>query len=153
MPGAARLGADLHDALVAARRLYHQPSLADIVRARFFHIDMFAGLSGEDGGRCVPVIRSGDEHRVHTFYLQYFPYVPNLLRFDAGDGLDHVCGVGLVVGIGIAHERDLDVLAFVEIPDVISPHAARANDTQRHLVIGAGGPQAAGQVDGGHGAD
>ena len=114
---------------------------------------MFAGLSGEDGGRCVPVIRRGDEHCVHTVDLQHFAQVAQLLRFDASAGLDHVCGVGLVVGIGIAHERDMDVLAFDEIPDVISPHAARANDTQRHLVIGAGGPQAAGQVNGGQGAD
>ncbi len=153
MLGAARLGADLHDTPVAPCRLDHQPPLSDIVRARLFHIDVLAGLGGEDGGRCVPMVRRGDEHGVHTVDLQHFAQVAQLLRFGAGAGLDHVCGVGLVVGIGIADKRDLDVLTLVEIPDVISPHAARADDAQRHLVIGAGGPQAAGQVDGGQGAD
>jgi len=101
----------------------------------------------------MPVIRRGYENGVHTFSLQYCPEVAHLLRFDAGTGLNQLRGVDLMVGIRIADKRDLDVLALIEIPDVISPHTARADDAQRHLVIGAGGPQAAGQVNSGQGAD
>ena len=143
MLGAARLGAHLHDTLVTPCSLDHQPPLADVVRARLLHVDMFAGFGGEDGGRCVPVIRRGYENGVHTFSLQYFPEVAHLLRFDAGAGLDQIRGVDLMVGIRIADKRDFDVLALIEIPDVIAPHAARADDAQRHLVIRAGGLQAA----------
>ena len=123
------------------------------MRARLFHVDMFTGLGGEDSGRGVPMIRRGDKHRFHTVELEHFAKVTQLLRFDAGVGLDHVCGVGAVVGIRIADKRDLGVLALNKIPDVAAPHAAGADDAQRHLVIGAGGPQAAGQVNGGQRAD
>ena len=114
---------------------------------------MLAGFGGEDGGRGVPMVWRGDEHCVYTVDLEHFAKVAQLLRFDASAGLDHVCGVGAVVGIRIADKRDLGVLAPDEIPDVAAPHAARADDAQRHLVIGAGGPQAAGQVNGGQRAD
>src|SRR5262249_29037586 len=65
--GAAPLRADLHHALVFAGRLDHAPALNQVVGDGLFDVDVFAGLTGPDGGQGVPVIGRGDGQRCHVF--------------------------------------------------------------------------------------
>ena len=61
---AAPLRADLHDALVLARRRDHRLALDDIDADRLLHLDVGAGLDGGDHRQRVPVVRRVDEDDV-----------------------------------------------------------------------------------------
>ena len=118
------------------RRFDHQAALADVVRARFLDVGVFTGGTGQDGGRGVPVVRRGDEHRVHGLGVEDRAHVLADLRRLAGALLDGLgCG-RRPVGIGVADVRDEHVLVAQELADVVVAHAAGADDTNVDAVIG-----------------
>src|SRR5262245_58913699 len=62
--GAAALRPHLEALPRAARRLHHQPPLADIVARWLLDVDVLPRLEGEDRRRSVPVVGGGDEDRI-----------------------------------------------------------------------------------------
>ena len=66
------LGSCLHHALMLARRLDHAASLENIVRYRFFYIDILASLDGPDRSEGMPVVRRCDAHRLNRWILEQF---------------------------------------------------------------------------------
>ena len=109
MFGASGLRADLHDALVLARRFNHQPAFAKIMGARFLDIDVLARLAGQDRGRRVPMIRSGDDDGIDRLILQHLPQIFDLFRRAAGDPLRFLSGLTEAIGVRIADVSKLDV--------------------------------------------
>ena len=59
-------------------------ALEGVVRAGFFHVDVFAGLAGPDGHQRVPVIGSGDGDSVDFLVFEELAHV------DVGLGLGQV---------------------------------------------------------------
>ncbi len=74
--------AHLHNPLMLARRGDDQLALMRIVAARFFHINVFAGCTGQNGGRGVPVIRRGYRNRVHLRILEESAQVFHAFRLS-----------------------------------------------------------------------
>ena len=66
----ALLGAHLHDAIVAAGGVDHQPAVADVVRDRLLDVDVLAGVAGVDAHDRVPVLGRGDHDRVDVAVLE-----------------------------------------------------------------------------------
>jgi hypothetical protein len=77
---AATLRAMLNDSLVTSRRLYQQPSLAQVMRTRLFNIDMLARVAGHDGSRRVPMVRSGNHNSVDSRVIENLAQIGGLLR-------------------------------------------------------------------------
>ena len=135
--GGTRLRADLHDALVATRGFDHQPALAQVVRRRFFDVDVLAGVAGENGRGRVPMIGGGDEHGVDVLVLQDASKVADLLGRAALAGFDAGGGLVLALGVGIADVGDADVFFRSQCADVARAHAARADDGDVDAIVGA----------------
>src|SRR5690242_2214666 len=70
--GGALLRAHLDDALMLALRLDEQLALMRVVPARFLHVDVLAGLHGQQRRRRVPVVGRGDHQGVHGLVLERF---------------------------------------------------------------------------------
>src|SRR5437660_4515015 len=89
----ALLSPHLHHALVLLLRLDQQLAFARVVPTRLLHVDMLAGLHGEQRRRRVPMVGRGDHERVHVFVLERLAEVAQALgRFalrarDGGDAL------------------------------------------------------------------
>ena len=98
------LCAVLHDCLAAVGRVEQQPRLVKVVAARLLHINMLAGVAGEDRCRRMPVIRSGDNDRVDPLIIEDPSQV----------------GLGRVGGKRLA---SLGQSALVGIADGRQPHA------------------------------
>ena len=57
---ATALGSRLNDPVVLASSLDHPAAFANIVAHRLFDINVFAGLTGPDRTKSVPVVWSGE---------------------------------------------------------------------------------------------
>ena len=64
------LRTQLHDAIVFLHRGDHPLAFDDVVPVRFFDIDIFAGLTGEDCGNGVPVIGSANDDGVEAVVVE-----------------------------------------------------------------------------------
>ena len=84
-----RLGAVLHDALIAARGLDQQAAFAQIVRARLFDVHMLARGAGQNRRRSVPMIGRGHDHGVDRFVVEDAPQI-----FDRFARFELLFGVG-----------------------------------------------------------
>src|SRR5262249_19430986 len=103
--GGTVLGADLHDPLVLPRRLHNGAALADVVRQRLLYVDVLARLAGQDRGNGVPVVRRGDDHRVHVLAVEHLAEVAVRLAARAGP----LPGLGRVRLVDVAHGHERDV--------------------------------------------
>ena len=70
----------LDNPFVATCRFDKQAALPNIVGARFFDVDVFSGLAGQDGRWRVPMIRGGDDDGIQRVVGQDFSNV--VARFD-----------------------------------------------------------------------
>ena len=62
------------------RRVDHQAPLANIVRRGFFDVDMLAGVAAENRRRAVPMIRGGDDNRIHILVVEHSAHITDELR-------------------------------------------------------------------------
>ena len=72
------LRAVLHDALVLARGLDGDPSFVDVMAARLFDVDVFSCMTGMNHLQGVPMVGSGDDHRIKIFPVKKFSIVAEL---------------------------------------------------------------------------
>src|SRR5580700_4527500 len=66
----ARLAAVLANAVVLFYGAHQLAAFKPVVRARFFNINVFPGLTGPDGHQRVPMIGRGDRDRVYLFVFK-----------------------------------------------------------------------------------
>ena len=69
------MNAHLRDAIVLAHGFDDPPSFGDAQRKGFLHIDIFAGFTGMDGLKGVPMIRSADDDSIDIFFLEQFAVI------------------------------------------------------------------------------
>ena len=115
------------------RRLHHQSSFADIVSARFFHVDMFSRIAGQDGGRGVPVVGRGDPDCIDRGIVQDVSQILGRFRFLPRLILDKFGGGGQAVGVDVTHMGYDDILAPHQFVQVRRAHAARSDEPDAHL--------------------
>ena len=104
--------ADLHQLLVARRRLDHLAAFPHRVRRGLFDEDVLAGLQGPDGGERVPVIRYRDHDGIDVFVVEGAAEVlhePRLERLDVLEAFV-VDPRRREVGVDVAERLDFDVL-------------------------------------------
>ena len=149
----AALATHLHDAIVFPRRRDDLPGLEHVVRARFFHVDVLAGLAGPDGLQGMPVIRAGDGDGVDALVLENLADVAEGRHglFPAPlQGSD----VAFRMRIVHVHERgQFDVRHGCPRIHVAGAAATTSDHRDAHGVIGTGdGPDrlAGGSRDGTH---
>ena len=87
------LHAGLHGAFIFLRRINQCATFFEIVRQRFFDVDIFARRTRQHGNGRMPMIRRGDMHGVHVFRFQHFSKIlksvcrrasPRFGSFDVG---------------------------------------------------------------------
>src|SRR5262245_9948930 len=106
----AVLRADLHHAVVFARRFDHSAAFPDIVRWRLLDIDVLTGLAGTDRSRRVPVIGSGDDNGVDGLVVEDAAHLFDglgRLPLPTSDGLG---GPGQAFFVQVANTGDLGIL-------------------------------------------
>ena len=118
-----------------AHRLNQLPDFVQRVAHRFLEVHVLAGIHGFEGHLGVPVVRSGDNHRVHVLAGDDFPVIQGpvaLVEFL-------VRGHALLVNVGDGHDlRIADLLAdFREGAPDIAATAAHANHTDINAIIRA----------------
>ena len=128
--------AHLHDAIVLARRLDHQPTLAQIVRGRLLDVDVLAGATGPDGRRGVPVVRSGNRQGRHRLVIESAAEVLFDLRLFRLTLLQLVERLGDDVAVGIADVGDFHVLKSRKAGKMPEAAAVNTHDGQDDLFIG-----------------
>ena len=63
------VGAVLDHDIISTRRVQQQAAFPQVVRARLFDVNVFAGIAGQDRGGSVPMIGRGDHHRIYRFVV------------------------------------------------------------------------------------
>src|ERR1700733_12510286 len=131
------LAAMLADAIVFFDGGDELPPFERIVRARFFDVDIFAGLQRPDADQRMPMIRRGNRDGVDLFVFEKFANVGVRLRFRTTEFFD--VGEALIenVFIDVAERGDFDVAHFIEAVNVIDTAAARAADGDAHAIVRA----------------
>ena len=119
---ASALVTHLHVALVLACCRYHEFGLGGVMAARFFNVDMLAGLAAKDGGRGMPKIGCSNCDGVKVGILQHQPQIGDTST-RSGLFFCH-CGerVGRAVVVHVTYIGNLDIGNLEEIVDV--RHAA-----------------------------
>ena len=152
---AAPLRADLHDALVLARRREHRLALDDVDADRLLHVDVGAGLHRLDHRQRVPVIRRGDEHDVEVLLLQHLAVVAVgarllLRRLPRRDQLGRV-GEHLLVDVAERDDFDRRDLDQPEQVALAVPAGADQPDPLARVreLLGVGGRSGQGEGRGG----
>src|SRR5205814_7609274 len=122
---------------VATRGLHHLPALRHGVGGGLLHEHVPARLQGPDGGRGVPVVGGGHQHRVHVLVVQDAAEVLD----GAGPEGGHVGQARVVhaageeVGVDVAQGLDLDTLQGGEAALERVALAADADAGQDHAVV------------------
>ena len=136
LAGGAALGAGLDDAVVLARELDNAAPFADVVRNRLLDVHILAGLDGPDRGQGVPVVGSGDGHRVHVLALEQLP--------DVRVGLDGPTPVGKLPGaagqhvaVAIAQRGQAGALRLAQRANVAAALPMEADHSHPDIVVGA----------------
>ena len=104
--------ADLHDLVVARRRLDHLAAFPHGVRRGLLDVDVLAGLQRPDGGERVPVVGRGDDDGVDVLVVEHAPQILDEARLEGGDVLQArvVDPLRRQVRVDVAERLDLDVL-------------------------------------------
>ena len=125
------LVADLDDSAGPFDCLDHLLTFPDGVGKRLFLIDILPGFDGVNEVTMMPVVGAGDDHRVDVAALEKLPIVLVRIRFSAGNLLCLLCAE-------IRHIRDgRDGFAEPQqMPDVVLPSAADADDAHADLLSG-----------------
>lgn len=132
-----RLAAVLDDAVRAIRHGHQLAALPEIVRARFFGVQVFAGLNGPDAHQRVPVIRARHRNRVDGFVFE------QLARVDVGLGLGktHLLHIAQALRddilIHIANRRDLHVGMRGDLFDMVVAAAANSDHCHANPIVRA----------------
>ena len=145
------LGAVLDDDAVLLLGLDGHSPLDHVVAERLLHVDVLAGLGGQDRHQRVPVVGGGDRDRVDRLVVEQPAEVLLALR---GQGL-----VARLLGergeraiehllVGVADGGDLDAGDAAEPVEVGVAPAVAAEDGDPNAVVGPGdGPGGAGARD------
>ena len=127
-------------ALVLARSRHHQFRLGGVVAARFFHVDMFASLTAEDGCRCVPKVGRGDGDGIEMGILQHASQVGDA----AARGCLFFCHLGervsRAVVVHVTNVGDLDIGDFEKIVYVRHSSSESHHANAESVVRLVGGP-------------
>src|SRR6185437_12768027 len=105
---AAALAADLHDAIVLARRLDDPEALFDLVCHRFLAIDVLTGVTGIHDDFLVPVVRNGRDQAVNLLVVQKILIAPRRRHGLARRAADDLVGERLAFVIEVAGSHALD---------------------------------------------
>src|SRR5882724_6987325 len=146
----APINSDLADPLVPLDGLDHAAPLGDTKRKRLFDIDIFTGFASVDGLRRMPMIRRGNDDRVHIFYLEQLSIIFELLWFAA----NFFGGKIKIRLVEIANRDDLGIGVFEESIEHLVASIAQANETKPDALVGsvnakvAEGSACAGNSDG-----
>ena len=65
----SHLSSVLHNSLVFSSGVYQQPSFVKHVTGRLFDIDVLGGQERWHGDRAMPMVRSGNDHRIDRFVV------------------------------------------------------------------------------------
>ena len=109
-PHGSPLRATLHDAVVLARRLHKLATLEEIVRDRFFDVDILARLHRPDSREGVPMIRCCDDDCLDGLVFEDAAHVG--LDFRACLGLLEDPSGGLLSAVAIRIDDDSDLDTF-----------------------------------------
>ena len=122
--GSSRLHTYLDDPLILSCRLDHFPAFPDVMRHRFFHIDILTGLTGHNRAQPVPVVGCSVNQGINTVVIKDFSKILDHLRPFVLRLLDHLAGTCETPCIGIGKIGDLHVRALGEfLGQVCSPAA------------------------------
>jgi hypothetical protein len=127
----------LHDAIVFLRRAHHLPALPQEMRARFFHVNVFAGLASPNSQKRVPVI--GSRYRDGIDGLVFH----NAVRIGVDGGFRNI--QALHVGEAVADDVLIDIADggdfYVRQPgvlfNVLKTLAANADDRNANTIVSA----------------
>ena len=105
--------ADLHQLLVARRRLDHLAAFPHRVRRGLFDEDVLAGLQAPDRRERVPVVRRRDDDGIDVLVVEGASKVLHEPGLERGDILQAlvVDARRREVGVDVAERLDLDVLS------------------------------------------
>ena len=124
---------------MGARSRDHRLPFTNGYRGWFFDVNMFPGFTGMNGLDGVPMIRSGDHHRINIFALQNIPVIT--IRNSAGSTDTGILDRGFQpVIVRIAHGSHAHLSLFLEaqhIGQVRHAHAADANVGDHEPVVRA----------------
>ncbi len=147
VPAGALHGAGLHHPVVLAGGLHHLGALVHIGASGLFDIDVLAGLARLDGDVGVPVVGSGDAHRVDQF-----------VGDDVAKVLDRLYLIAPARGgrlgalerrlVNVAHRHRLKSAGIHGVAEVSGAHSADADKPDGDPVVGA--QHAAGKQVGGN---
>ena len=106
------LRAVLHQHLVPPGGFDQQPSLANVVRNRLLHVDVFARLAGENRSRGVPVIGRADDDGVQRGIVEQDPHVADRMALRDVEMLRRT-GPALIVRIATVRNCRIRVVPSV----------------------------------------
>src|ERR1035437_5889536 len=113
---------------IGALHLHHLLAFVDVVAGGLLAVDVFAGFHGPDGGEGVPVIGSGDGHRLYGGIGKHRAHVLEFLGLLAG--VLHQGRLRDLAG-GLIHIAKSDDLGFWQARvnvEVIGTPAAETDD-------------------------
>ncbi len=125
MLAGALLHAHLANAVVFTRRFHDGRPLFNLQRERLFDVDVLARPQRIDGDTRMPVVRRGDENRVHFLHLQQLPMLRKILRL--GGGL--ACFVDLLA-VDVAYGNHIHGGNHLELGHVVPAAVAAADHAQ-----------------------
>src|SRR5882762_8546644 len=147
--GSAALHADLHHAVVFARRLHHLAAFPDFVAGGLLDVNVFAGLAGPDGGEGMPVIARGDGDRVDIFVFEKLADVLiSFLRLVTGELVSEGYGALDLRLVDIANTGNARLRQFGVAGDVVAAAAAYADHGDVDAIVGAPRGHAGGHGNG-----
>ena len=134
---AAALVAHLDPPPVLPRGRHHPLRLAGVVAARLLHIDVLAGIAGEDRRRGMPVVRCGNADRVDGGVVEHPSEIDHLTGAPARLLLDPFGRLGGRPPVHVAHRADLTAGNGEEPLEVglatVQPHHAHGHPVSRRL--------------------
>ncbi len=127
----ALLHAHLANAVVFPRRFHDGRPFFNLQRERLFDVDVFARPQRIDRDTRMPMVRSGDENRVHLLHLQQLPVLRKILRLGG-------CLASFVdlLAVNVAYGNHIHGGNHLELGHVVPTALAAADHAQLDPVVG-----------------
>ena len=108
------LRAVLHDRSVFFRSGHKLLAFVNVVAERFLDVNILTGLAGPNCPQCVPMVRSGDRHRVDILVSKRLAKFAIQLRSFALGAFNKLRSLLEHLGIDIAQRDELGLIFHLE---------------------------------------